>query len=152
MAARPRYTVLFDETCELCRRVQEWLSGQPTHVDLELLPAGSDEARRRYGSLPWLGEELVVVNDRDEAWVGPAAFLVAIWTTRRYRAWSHRLAGPAFAPMAERFFHMVSARRKRFSAYSTPDDCTYCHRPEHHRPEHHRPTATRGIDPWSVPR
>ncbi len=124
-------TVVYDEHCALCRRAREWLATQPTYVELELLAAGSPEARRRYGGLPWLGQELVVVNEHDEAWIGPAAFLVAMWSTRRYRSWSYRLSSAAFAPMAERFFHMISARRHRIGAIVGSPGCTYCARPEH---------------------
>ena len=79
--------------------------------------------------LPWLGQELVVVDEFGNTWIGPAAFLVAIWSTRRYRPWAYRLSEPSFAPMAERFFHMISARRKRIGAMVSSPECTYCQRP-----------------------
>jgi predicted DCC family thiol-disulfide oxidoreductase YuxK len=106
-------TVLYDERCGVCRRARDWLMAQPTHVRLELLAAASPSARTRYGSVPWLGEELVVVADDGRVWAGPAAFLTCLWATRRYRPWSYRLAGESLAPLAERFFRMVSKRRGR---------------------------------------
>ena len=137
--------VVYDETCELCRRARAWLAGQTTFVPLELLAAGSAEAHQRYGSLPWLGEELVVVDQDGQAWIGPAAFLMAMWATHRYRHWSYRLSGPAFAPLAEQFFHRISNKRRRIGALlvtgarSTgfpapthrrdPPPCTHCARP-----------------------
>ncbi|MBI2705248.1 MAG: DUF393 domain-containing protein [Actinobacteria bacterium] len=121
-------TVVYDETCELCRRAREWLATQPSHVQIELLAAGSSEAKRRYGELPWLGRELVVVDEAGNTWIGPAAFLVAIWSTRRYRRWAFRLSEPAFAPMAERFFHLISAQRRRIGAMVGSPACTYCNR------------------------
>jgi predicted DCC family thiol-disulfide oxidoreductase YuxK len=126
---RHRFTVVYDEHCALCRRAREWLTLQPTYVDLELLAAGSAEAHDRYGALPWLGEELVVVDGAGHVWVGPAAFLVALWSTRQYRHWAYRLSGPAFAPMAERFFHLVSSKRRRLGAMLGSPECTYCARP-----------------------
>lgn len=124
-----RLTVVYDENCELCRRARDWLALQPSYVELELIAAGSDEAQRRYGSLPWLGEELVIVDEAGHVWIGPAAFLVAIWSTRDYRPWSYRLSGPTFAPLAERFFHLISTKRKRLGAMLNSPECTYCARP-----------------------
>src|SRR5688572_15684189 len=81
--ARPRspraLTVLYDPSCVLCRRCAAWLAGQPTYVKLELLPCTCIEAESRYAGIPWLGDELVVVSDAGEIWVGPAAFLTCLW-------------------------------------------------------------------------
>lgn len=115
-------TVVYDENCALCRRCRHWLETQPTHVRLEFLAAGSEEARRRYGGLPWLGSELVVASAAGEVWVGPAAFLMALWSTKEYRPWSYRLSGKAFAPMAEWFFRTVSSNRRMLGRL-VRDDC-----------------------------
>ena len=106
-------TVVYDEKCALCRRCRHWLETQRTLVPMRFLGAGSDEAQRLYGTLPWLGADLVVVSDSGDAWVGPPAFLMCLWATDEYRLWSYRLSGKALAPMAERFFHMVSKQRGR---------------------------------------
>jgi predicted DCC family thiol-disulfide oxidoreductase YuxK len=45
------YTVLCDAGCSLCSRFRDWLVRQPTLVPLELVPAASDEARRRFPTL-----------------------------------------------------------------------------------------------------
>src|SRR5689334_14616157 len=99
-----RLTVLYDEKCALCVRCRAWMEQQPAYVTLEFLPSGSVEARARYGKVPWLGAELVVVSDVGEVWVGPAAFLTALWALKEWREWSYRLSGDALAPLAERFF------------------------------------------------
>ncbi len=104
-------TVVYDEHCVLCRRCRHWLELQRTHVPIEFLAAGSPAARSLYGDLPWLGEDLVVVSDSGDAWVGPAAFLMCLWATVEYRPWSYRLSGKTLSPLAERFFHMVSKQR-----------------------------------------
>lgn len=111
-----RLTVLYDATCALCVRCRDFLAGAPTFVPLELLACRSAEARERYGAVPWLGEELVVVSDEGDVWAGAAAFLVCLWATREHREWSYRLAEPALAPLAERFFVALSARRARIAA------------------------------------
>ncbi len=124
-----RLIVLYDETCALCRRARDWLLGQPCRLPVELIPAGSAMARRRYGSLPWVGQELVVADDLGNVWIGPAAFLTCLWATVRYRKWAYLLSAPALAPFAERFFIHVSKRRDRWSAWlvGRPDDeCSWC--------------------------
>ena len=130
-----RLTVLYDGTCALCIRCRDFLATSPTLVPLELLACQSRDARERYGSVPWLGEELVVVSDEGDVWVGPAAFLVAMWALADYREWSYRLSGPAFAPLAERFFVALSARRRRLASFFAKprcedgDVCTLDHAP-----------------------
>ncbi len=127
-----RLTVLYDEHCAICRRCRDWLAGQRTHVELELLAAGSPAAKQRYGSVPWLGQELVVVNDLGSVWMGPAAFITCLWATVRYREWSYRLSGPTLAPMAEGFFRAITKRRLRWSVYlseGAEPECTWCERP-----------------------
>lgn len=84
-------------------------AARPTYVRLELLATGSADAQQRCGGLPWLGQEVVVVGPGDRVRVGPPAFPMALWTTRRSRPWAHRLSGPTWAPMAERLFHAVSS-------------------------------------------
>lgn len=116
IARTPRaLTVLYDPSCALCQRCAAWLTGQPSYVELRLMPSSGSEAVARYGNIPWLGDELVVVGDAGEIWVGPAAFLTCLWALVEWREWSYRLAGDAFAPLAERFFLMLSNRRKAVS-------------------------------------
>ena len=121
-------TILFDESCALCRRCRDWLLTQPCLVPVLLLPAGSQEARSRYGDLaPWLGKELVVVDDGGRAWIGPAAFVTCLWATARYRTVSYLLARRGLAPLAEKFFVFVSKRRDRFSWSRPPEsECSWC--------------------------
>jgi predicted DCC family thiol-disulfide oxidoreductase YuxK len=127
-AATTKLTILYDERCALCRRSRDWLLTQPCLLEVELLPSGSVEAEARYQGMSWLGKELVAVDQAGRAWVGPAAFLTCLWATVRYRGWAYRLSAPALAPLAERFFMMVSKRRDRWSERLRRDDpdCSYC--------------------------
>lgn len=119
-----RLTVVYDAECALCVRCRHWLEHQPTHLPVDFMAAASDEARERYGEhLPWIGFELVVVSDRGEAWIGPAAFLMCLWATEEYRDWSFRLSGPFWAPLAESFFHQISTRRKDLARFVRPARC-----------------------------
>lgn len=116
-ARSPRaLTVLFDPSCALCQRCCSWMLEQESFVDLRFVACDGPEARARYGDLPWLADELIVVGDAGEVWVGPAAFLTCLWALVAWREWSYRLAGPGFAPLAERFFLALSNRRRAVSA------------------------------------
>jgi predicted DCC family thiol-disulfide oxidoreductase YuxK len=109
-------TVLFDPTCSLCQRCRSWMLAQAAYVPLRFLACTGQEARRAYGDIPWLADELVVVGDGGEVWAGPAAFLVCLWALHDWREWSLRLSAPAFAPLAERFFLFLSSRRRSVAA------------------------------------
>ncbi len=119
-------TVLYDERCELCIRARDWLRSQQLHVPMELLAAGSPEARRRYGDVPWRGQELIVAAPDGRVWVGASAFLMCLWATRRYRHWAYRLSSPTLAPLARRFFTGLSARRSSIGALLGPPPCRDC--------------------------
>lgn len=125
-----RLTVVYDENCELCRRCRQWLATQPTHVELQFLAAGEPRVAELYGDLPWYRIELMVVTDTGVAWVGPEAFLMCLWATRRWRPMSFRLSGRALKPMVTSFFHTLSANRSLVSGVLTPHRCESdsCHR------------------------
>ena len=120
-----RLTVVYDGDCELCRRCSTWLRYQPTYVPLDLLATSAAREDQRFAGVPWLGAELVVIDERGSIWVGAAAFIVCLWATQEWREWSYRLSGPSFAPLAERFFHAISNHRGRIGAFLGPtvDDC-----------------------------
>ena len=128
MAAPRNLTVLYDERCALCRRCRDWLLTQPCLLPVGLVPAGSVAGEARYASVePWLGKELVVMDDAGRSWVGPAAFLTCLWATARYRSASYTLSRPGLSQCAERFFMFVSKRRDRFGRWvQDTDDCSYC--------------------------
>lgn len=107
-----RLIVLYDAGCALCVRCRRWMEGQASYVELDFVAASSEEAQARYGILPWLGDQLVVVADDGRVWAGSAAFIVCLWALCEWREWSYRLSGPGLAPLAERFFRMISAERR----------------------------------------
>ena len=107
-----RLTVLYDERCGLCHRCREWMESQPALVPLEFVDCSSDEARRRYGELPWRCHELIAISADGRGWVGPGAFLVCLWALERWRERADSLAHGALSSVAEAFFAMVSANRR----------------------------------------
>jgi predicted DCC family thiol-disulfide oxidoreductase YuxK len=123
VAMPKRITLIYDETCELCRHARRWLEGQRTYIPLDFLAAGQAQTMERYAHVPWLGEELVVVADDGRVWVGPAAFITAMWTTQKFRGWSYRLSGDTFSGMARHFFHTLTTERGRISALLKTHSC-----------------------------
>lgn len=120
-------TVLFDPGCALCRRCRAWMLGQAAYVKLDFVPATSPAARERFGDLPWLGDELVVVGDSGEVWVGPAAFLTCLWALVEWREWSYRLAGSTLSAVAERFFYVISKNRASLALLLGHHECRTGH-------------------------
>jgi predicted DCC family thiol-disulfide oxidoreductase YuxK len=109
-------TVLYDARCGLCSNARRWLEGQPQIVPLELLPADSEEARRRYPTLAETEpEELVVVSDEGDLYRGSHAWIVCLWALQDYREWSFRFAQPALLPLARGIVEWISTRRHRLS-------------------------------------
>jgi predicted DCC family thiol-disulfide oxidoreductase YuxK len=95
-------TVLYDAQCSLCTLVRDWLVRQRQLVPLELVPAGSDEARRRFPSLDHQAtlDEITVVGDAGQVYRGSAAWIVCLWALREHRPLAHRLSTPAGTRLA----------------------------------------------------
>ncbi|MET9833160.1 DCC1-like thiol-disulfide oxidoreductase family protein [Streptomyces sp. NPDC006385] len=98
-----RLTVLYDAGCSLCAFVRDWLVRQPQLVPLELVPAASDEARRRHPDLDHDAtlDEITVVGDAGQVYRGPAAWIVTLWALREHRPLAHRLSTPSGARFAK---------------------------------------------------
>ncbi len=116
-------TILYDAHCAFCVRCRDWLAAQDSFVPLRFVPCASEEAWSRYAQIPWLGNELVAVSDDGDVWIGPPAFLVALWALVKWREWSYRLSAPALAPFAERFLHLVSSNRASIASLLGPVRC-----------------------------
>lgn len=97
-----RLTVLYDAQCSLCAFLRGWLVRQPQLVPLELVPAGSEEARRRFPGLDHGGtlEEITVVGDAGQVYRDTAAWIVTLWALREHRPLAHRLSTPSGARLA----------------------------------------------------
>jgi predicted DCC family thiol-disulfide oxidoreductase YuxK len=108
-----RATVLYDARCGLCVHLRHWLTKQRQLVPLELIPAGSEAARRRYPGLDHRAtlQEITVIGDRGQIYRGPAAWIVCLWALADHRAKSHWLATPAGAPFVR--VAMLSAAKYR---------------------------------------
>jgi predicted DCC family thiol-disulfide oxidoreductase YuxK len=107
--------VVYDDRCGLCAQLKDWLGRQPAYVRLQLVAAGSEEARQRFPALP--RGELAVISDSGETWFGDRAWIIVLWALREYRAWSAKLAGPLLLPMARQAFAAISRNRAAFSRW-----------------------------------
>jgi predicted DCC family thiol-disulfide oxidoreductase YuxK len=95
-------TVLYDAHCPLCRFLKGWLGEQRQLVQLGFVPAGSEEARRRFPGLDHHNtlDEITVIGDSGQVYRGPAAWIVCLWALREHRPLAHRLSTPAGALVA----------------------------------------------------
>jgi predicted DCC family thiol-disulfide oxidoreductase YuxK len=98
-----RLTVLYDAECSLCAFLRDWLLRQPRLVPLEMVPAGSEEARRRFPGLDHRAtlEEITVIGDAGQVYRDAAAWIVTLWALREHRPLAHRLSTPSGARLAK---------------------------------------------------
>jgi predicted DCC family thiol-disulfide oxidoreductase YuxK len=80
-----RLYVLYDSRCLLCRRIRDWLRGQPSYFPVVLLAGGSVQARRLFPSVA--AGELTVIAADGRLWKGDHAWAVVLFALKRYRAW-----------------------------------------------------------------
>lgn len=90
-----RLTVLYDAECGLCTYLRGWLVRQPQLVPLDLVPAGSEQARSRLPGLDHAStfDEITVVGDSGQVYRGQAAWIVVLWALTQHRPTAHRLCG-----------------------------------------------------------
>jgi predicted DCC family thiol-disulfide oxidoreductase YuxK len=97
-----RLTVLYDAQCSLCVHLRQWLMRQRQLVPLDLVPADSQEAHRRFPGLDHSGtlEEITVIGDRGQIYRGTSAWIVCLWALAEHRPRAHWLSTPAGRPFA----------------------------------------------------
>ncbi|MFJ9039183.1 thiol-disulfide oxidoreductase DCC family protein [Streptomyces sp. NPDC102406] len=129
-----RLTVLYDAECPLCTFARGWLSRQRQLVPLEFVPAGSEEARRRFPGLDHSAtlSDITVIGDGGQIYRGPAAWIVCMWALREHRATAHRMATPAGMKVAKqvvlgaaKYRELHQERRPGGAAYRRADGWTY---------------------------
>ncbi|MEU3303227.1 MULTISPECIES: thiol-disulfide oxidoreductase DCC family protein [unclassified Streptomyces] len=98
-----RLTVLYDAQCPLCVHLRHWLLRQRQLVPLDLVPAASQEARRRFPDLDHEStlREITVIGDRGQVYRSTAAWIVCLWALAEHRPRAHWLSTPAGAPFAK---------------------------------------------------
>ena len=109
-------TVLYDENCGFCRRAGRWLRAHNQLVWLDLVPAGSDAARRRFPVLDHDAtfKKITVIADNGDVYTGDDAWLVCLWSLRAWRP----LAVSMSRPGRERFVRAATRVADRLRANS----------------------------------
>lgn len=126
-----RLTVLYDDRCPLCRSFSAWLARQPALVGLDLVPAGSIEAHRRFPELDHRRtlEEITVVSDAGAVWTGAQAWVMCLWATAAHRPLAETLARPSRLPLAKGAAHLAAGIRSITTSRPVaqggdyPEDC-----------------------------
>ena len=125
-----RLTVLYDSACPLCRAAARWLGARAQLVPLELLPAASIAARRRFPTLDHRASQrdVTVVADTGAVYRGDAAWLACLWALDSYRDLAYRLASPELLPVARKVVAAAAAVRQRWreEGYGGVDDEGTC--------------------------
>ena len=111
-------TVLFDDTCVLCRDARTWLEHEPAYVPLRFIAAASPAALARYPkiSADEMRKDIIVIDEAGNLYRGAKAWVMCLWATRRYREWALTLVTPALWPLAKRLAHWVTANRTHLGA------------------------------------
>jgi predicted DCC family thiol-disulfide oxidoreductase YuxK len=119
-------TVLHDERCPLCRRLTAWLGRQPTVVPVELLAAGSPEARTRFPLLDHrrTTRVLTVVASDGAVYEGERAWLVCGWSLPSWKPVTEHLGGGIRLGLVGLATRVVDGYRHRLIARS--EGCAHC--------------------------
>lgn len=129
-----RLVILYDSACAVCVRCRELIEAREALVPLRFVSCRSHEAKTRYGAIPFLVHELVVVDDDTGAWwAGSAAFVMTLWALAPGRDLACWLASPLLAPLAHGVFSWVSANRARLGWTLAAPSCENgaCELPAH---------------------
>lgn len=111
--------VLYDEKCELCKRLKDWLMGQRTWIGVGVIPAGSARAKAMFPGLESIASstDLVVVSDAGEVYLNNHAWIMCLYALEEYRDWAMRLASPLLLPLARQAFDALSKNRGTLSRW-----------------------------------
>jgi predicted DCC family thiol-disulfide oxidoreductase YuxK len=93
----PRFlTLLFDETCPLCRTLKSFLAGRKPIVPIELVAVGSPAAIAKFPLLDQVRarEILTVIDDSGLVYEADAAWLMCGWAIPGLRSTAEHLSTP----------------------------------------------------------
>jgi predicted DCC family thiol-disulfide oxidoreductase YuxK len=105
--------VLYDPRCELCCHLRDWIVAQSAWIDLELMPVGCEEARRKFPELEQIAtrNDLAVISDEGEVYLNDRAWIMVLYALYDYRDWAARLTHPLLMPMVRQAFAAISMNR-----------------------------------------
>jgi predicted DCC family thiol-disulfide oxidoreductase YuxK len=111
--------VLYDPRCELCNRLKDWLLIQRSWLDLCVVPAGSEQARKMFPELEQIASvnDLAVISDDGQVFLNDRAWIMTMYALEEYREWAKRLAHPLLLPLARQAFASISRNRYAISRW-----------------------------------
>ena len=114
-----RLYLLYDPKCALCQRLKDWLLVQRSWIELCLMPAGSEEARRMFPTLQQLAStnDLAAVSDEAQVYLNNKAWIMTLYALVEYREWACRLAHPLVLPLVRQAFATISGNRYAISRW-----------------------------------
>lgn len=117
-------TILYDQQCGFCRQCRQWLEAQPAYLPVSFLSCRSEEVAKRFPGVEAYRptENLVVVADTGEVYVGDSAWLMCLFALKQYRGWARRLSTPLLRPLARQVFEQISGLRGALSCVIQPGE------------------------------
>ena len=111
--------VLYDPKCELCCRLSGWLQVQQSWIGLEVIPAGSETARKMFPELEQIAtqNDLAVISDEGAVYLNDRAWIMVLYALEEYRDWAARLTHPLLMPLARQAYAALSRNRYVFSRW-----------------------------------
>jgi predicted DCC family thiol-disulfide oxidoreductase YuxK len=105
--------VLYDPKCELCCRLKDWLQVQRSWIGLEVIPAGSQIARKMFPELERIASrnDLAVISDEGAVYLNNRAWIMVLYALEEYRDWAARLTHPLLMPLARQAYAALSRNR-----------------------------------------
>jgi len=111
--------VLYDPKCELCCRLKDWLVEQRSWIGLEVVPAGSHEARKMFPELGRIAgqNDLAVISDEGAVYLNDRAWIMVLYALEEYCDWAARLTHPLLMPLARQAYAALSRNRHSLSRW-----------------------------------
>ena len=111
--------VLYDPKCELCCRLKDWLRVQRSWIGLEVIPAGSQTARKMFPQLEQIASQndLAVISDEGAVYLNDRAWIMVLYALEEYRDWAARLTHPLLMPLARQAYAALSRNRHLLSRW-----------------------------------
>jgi predicted DCC family thiol-disulfide oxidoreductase YuxK len=118
-------TVLYDDRCPLCRRLEHWMSAQSTLRPVTFLAAASAEARQRY---PALDHErttrvLTVVTSDGAVFEGERAWVVCAWALPVWQPLTEHATGRVRLRLVRLATRAIDGYRHRLMANAPSREC-----------------------------
>ncbi|HEY6249012.1 MAG TPA: DCC1-like thiol-disulfide oxidoreductase family protein [Candidatus Angelobacter sp.] len=114
-----RLYLLYDERCELCCRLKEWLAHQEAWLELRLVPSVSPGVLQMFPGLDRVAtaDDLVAISDEGEVYLNNRAWIMCLYALVEYREWAWRLSHPLLLPLARQAFAAISKNRHAISRW-----------------------------------